>query len=164
MPWWRHINESFAYFFFEKWAWENILTWIQFGQWITLSILVIQNLSLHVTFEMTSPNITWHQMTFKNIIRHHVTSLCIMSSYWSVKLHLTWYEPIKTLKSKMENVATSTLLSMGVQHLSACNPMGMEIEPVNFEDLGLVWKWLLWSIKINQSNSWFPHSILCKLC
>jgi len=40
----------------------------------------------------------------------------------------------------MKNVATSALLSMGVQHLSTCHPMGMEIEPVNFEDLGLILK------------------------
>ena len=35
---------------FWKWAFENILTWILFGQWITLSISVIKNQWPHVTF------------------------------------------------------------------------------------------------------------------
>jgi hypothetical protein len=50
----------------------------------------------------------------------------------------------------MKNVATSTLLSVGVQYLSTCYPMGMEIEPVNFEDLGLILKM---AFTTNQNHS-----------
>ena len=35
---------------FWKWAFGNILTWIRFGQWITLSISVMKNQWPHVTF------------------------------------------------------------------------------------------------------------------
>ena len=56
----------------------------------------------------------------------------------------------------MKNIATSTLLSVGVQYLSTCHPMGMEIEPVNFEDLGLILKM---AFTTNQNHSeWFMIS------
>jgi hypothetical protein len=45
------------------------------------------------------------------------------------------------------------MLSTGAQHLSTCHPMGMEIEPVNFEDLGLILKWLSRPLKIIHSDS-----------
>ena len=50
----------------------------------------------------------------------------------------------------MKNVASSILLSTEMQYLSTCHPMGMEIEPVNFEDLGLILKMAFTS---NQNHS-----------
>ena len=100
-------------------------------------------------FLMTSSDTMWHHVASYDDVRHHELKL-------SMKGHVTWYEPIKTLWNKMKNVATSTLLSVGVQYLSTCHPMGMEIEPVSFEDLGLILKM---AFTANQNHSeWFMIS------
>ena len=73
--------------FFEKWAWENILTWIQFGQWITLSILVIKSFTSRNLFHdfpqhhLTSNDIQKHYPTSRKIVRHHEFLLIREVSY-----------------------------------------------------------------------------------
>ena len=80
-----------------------------------------------------------------------------MSFHWFVNHHVTLYAPIKTLKSNIKNVATSRILSMEVQYLLSCHPMGMEIEP-GFEDLGLSLKMAFTANQNHSRDSRLPRS------